>query len=65
MSELAHNIWWCWDHEAIAMFKYIDEKKFIAADYNPIALLDEMSVERANALVNDADFIKQMIILKR
>ncbi|CAG0880287.1 unnamed protein product, partial [Darwinula stevensoni] len=60
LSELAHNIWWCWDHDAIELFKGIDEKKFIAVDYNPIALLDEMGTERATALVNDADFIKKM-----
>src|SRR5438105_57560 len=27
LQELSYNVWWCWNHDAIALFRRIDEKK--------------------------------------
>ncbi|HNL40201.1 MAG TPA: alpha-glucan family phosphorylase, partial [Saprospiraceae bacterium] len=60
LYELAHNLWWSWQHEAIDLFKSIDAKKFESLNYNPVALLDELGVEQARALLDDAAFMKRM-----
>ncbi len=60
LAELAQNIWWCWNHEATELFQSIDPQKFIAHQYNPVALLDDLSIERAQELLADADFVARM-----
>lgn len=60
LAELAQNIWWCWNHDAIELFQSIDLQKFIALQHNPLALLDELSIERAQELLADKDFMAQL-----
>ena len=60
LSELAQNIWWCWNHEATELFQSIDPHQFVSHQYNPIALLEELSIERAQELLADADFVARM-----
>ncbi len=60
LAELAQNIWWCWNHEAIELFQGIDPQQFIALHNNPVALLDELSIERAQELLADKDFVARM-----
>ncbi len=59
LAELAQNLWWSWDHEAIDLFKSIDAQAFEAHSYNPLALLDELSTEKAQALIADNGFYCQ------
>ncbi|MDX1910448.1 MAG: alpha-glucan family phosphorylase, partial [Saprospiraceae bacterium] len=60
LAELSQNIWWCWNHEAIELFQSVDHQKFVALQYNPVALLDELSVEQAQTLLADAEFVARM-----
>ena len=60
LTELAQNLWWSWDHEAIELFKSIDPEQFEAHYYNPLSLLDELSTEKAQALTDNSDFIARM-----
>lgn len=60
LSDLAQNIWWCWNHDAIELFRSIDPEKFVALHYNPVALLDELSIERAQELMKDSAFVSRM-----
>lgn len=60
LATLAGNLWWSWNHEAIALFKSIDPVLFEKLNFNPLALLDELSIEKANALLGDKDFVQQM-----
>jgi alpha-glucan phosphorylase-like protein len=60
LTELAQNLWWSWDHEAIELFKSIDPEQFEAHYYNPLSLLDELTTEKAQALTDNSDFIARM-----
>lgn len=60
LAELSQNIWWSWNHDAIELFQSIDPQQFIAHHYNPLALLDELSIERAQELLADKDFVAKM-----
>jgi len=40
--ELARNLWWCWDHECVALFRDLNPVRFSQLNQNPIALLSEM-----------------------
>ncbi|MFM8487988.1 MAG: alpha-glucan family phosphorylase, partial [Bacteroidota bacterium] len=60
MGELAQNLWWSWDHEASEMFRNIDPAEFERHQYNPVALLDGLSMEQVQTLVSDKTFVKRM-----
>lgn len=60
LTELAHNLWWSWHHEAIELFKSIDPEQFVTLNYNPLALLDELSIEKAQELLNNKDFTSRL-----
>ncbi|MFN4254642.1 MAG: alpha-glucan family phosphorylase [Saprospiraceae bacterium] len=60
LTELAHNLWWSWNHDAIELFRGIHPQKFESLNFNPVALLDELGVERAQELLADADFMARM-----
>ncbi len=44
---LARNLWWSWDDEAATLFRELDPVRWRRLDHNPIALLEEMSIEQA------------------
>jgi starch phosphorylase len=52
---LARNLWWSWDDEAAQLFRDLDPIRWRTLDHNPIALLEDMSIEqleeRASQLV--------------
>ena len=60
LMELANNLWWSWNHDAIDLFRAIDAERLEALNYNPLALLDELSIERAEELLSDKTFVASM-----
>ncbi|MCB0585800.1 MAG: alpha-glucan family phosphorylase [Phaeodactylibacter sp.] len=60
LHELANNIWWSWNKDAIELFRSIDPANWKKYDYNPIAVLDNISVEKANKLLADKAFIDRL-----
>ncbi len=42
---LARNLWWSWDPAACALFRSLDERRFAQLHHNPVALLNEISLE--------------------
>jgi len=59
LEELANNLWWCWNHDAIELFESIDPKLWAANERNPILLLKVVPVERFNELGDDDAFVKK------
>jgi starch phosphorylase len=39
---LARNLWWCWDHECVALFRDLNPTRWRELNQNPIALLNEL-----------------------
>jgi alpha-glucan phosphorylase-like protein len=60
LRDLAHNLWWSWHYEAIELFQSIDPLQFERLNHNPLALLDNLSIEQAQTLLKDADFMARM-----
>ncbi len=60
LRELAHNLWWSWDDEARDLFASIDAIQFEKLNYNPIALLDSLSIEQAQELLDNEPFMARM-----
>ncbi|MEM9848290.1 MAG: alpha-glucan family phosphorylase, partial [Bacteroidota bacterium] len=68
LRALANNLWWSWQKEGIELFKNIAGAEVWESEeirYNPLALLDSISYEKAQALVADKDFMKSLKALDK
>ena len=46
LQKLAYNLWWCWNHEAVSLFRRIDDDLFDAVENSPVKLLGAIDQER-------------------
>ena len=47
LQKLAYNMWWCWNHDAVALFRRIDADLFEAVEHSPVKLLGAIEQDRA------------------
>jgi starch phosphorylase len=57
LTELAYNLWWCWHHDAIDLFRRIDGELWESTSHNPIKLLGYVAQSRFDELAKDEDFL--------
>ena len=60
LEELAHNMWWSWNHNARSLFRLLDEKLYEECGQNPVLLLERISFEKMEKLAKDKAVIKKM-----
>ncbi len=60
LQDLAYNLWWCWNHDAISLLRRIDEKTFDQTEHSPVRLLASIGQERLEKLKDDEGFMAQM-----
>jgi len=60
LQELAHNLWWCWNHEAIDLFRRLDHARWEEVEHNPVRLLGVIPQERLETAAADEGFLNQM-----
>ncbi|MEZ5045182.1 MAG: alpha-glucan family phosphorylase [Saprospiraceae bacterium] len=60
LRELSQNLWWSWNHEAIELLRGISPTNWEASNYNPVAILDELSLEQAETLTSDKDYMARL-----
>ncbi len=60
LNELAHNMWWAWNHDARSLFTSLDPKLYSECGQNPVLLLERLSHERMEELAQDKAIVKKM-----
>lgn len=60
LNELAHNMWWAWNHDARSLFTSLDAKLYAECGQNPVLLLERLSHERMEELAKDKAVVKKM-----
>ena len=60
LQKIAYNMWWCWNHEAVALFRRIDDDLFDVVENSPVKLLGAIDQSRLEALQNDDGFLAHM-----
>ncbi|MBO5660491.1 MAG: alpha-glucan family phosphorylase [Bacteroidaceae bacterium] len=60
LEELAHNMWWSWNHDARTLFRSLDEKLFEECGGNPVLLLERLSFEKMEDLSKNKAVLKKM-----
>jgi starch phosphorylase len=54
LEELARNLWWSWNPDAIRLFRDLDPKLFQATNHNAFSLVQSLTSERMERLSGDA-----------
>ena len=60
LRKLSYNLWWCWNHEGVGLFRRIDPHLWEESGHNPIRILGMVSEERLRHLATDDAFLDQM-----
>ncbi|MGL4423337.1 MAG: alpha-glucan family phosphorylase, partial [Gemmataceae bacterium] len=60
LQKLAYNLWWCWNADAVALFRRINADLFEALDHSPIRLLTSTAQARFEELAADGGFLAHM-----
>src|SRR6478672_10274185 len=60
LHTLAYNLWWCWNADAVALFRRINPDLFEALDHSPVRLLTSVEQTRFDELVRDDGFLAHM-----
>jgi glycogen phosphorylase len=60
LQKLAYNMWWCWNHDAIALFRRLDADLFEAVEHSPVKLLGALEQSRMEQLLHDDGFLAHM-----
>ncbi|MFO8050056.1 MAG: alpha-glucan family phosphorylase [Desulfosudaceae bacterium] len=60
IEELSRNLWWCWNLDAIDLFRRIDPKLWDSSGRNPVAFLTMIDSRRLEDLADDNSFLANM-----
>jgi starch phosphorylase len=60
LQKLAYNMAWCWNHDAIALFRRIDDARFEEVENSPVKLLASIDQTRLEQLLHDEGFLAHM-----
>ena len=56
LRDIAYNMCWAWNHDAIELFQRLDRKLWTASGHNPVKMLGKLDQERMNAVCEDVGF---------
>jgi starch phosphorylase len=57
LEDLAYNLWWTWNGDAIRIFQLIDPEVWEATYHNPIRFLRQVNPERFSAATKDRYYL--------
>jgi len=60
LEEMANNLWWSWDRDTTDLFSSILPERWEFLQYNPLAVIHELTSSDCQKLISDKDFIKKM-----
>ena len=60
LQELANNVWWCWNIDAVELFEYIDAEAFERLEQNPVALIKNLTKFQIESLEQDKEFVAKL-----
>lgn len=60
LNDIAYNLWWSWNPEAIDLYREIDLELWVKLDKNPVRFLQEVSQKKLQAKLSDEEFMKRL-----
>jgi len=59
LKDIAYNLWWSWNSEAIDLFREIDLALWEKLGKNPVRFLKEVSQKKLEAKLKDPDYMQR------
>jgi starch phosphorylase len=60
LRDLAYNLWWCWNLEAIDLFRRLDRQLWEESGHNPVLMLGTIKQERLEEAAEDDGFLAHL-----
>ncbi|MCP4634048.1 MAG: glycosyltransferase family 1 protein [candidate division Zixibacteria bacterium] len=60
LNELAYNLYWTWNHDAIELFRRLDRDLWDQTNHNPVKMLGMIKQDRLSQASSDEGFIAQL-----
>ena len=60
LREMAYNLWWSWDHEAIQLFRRLDRSLWEETNHNPVLMLGTVQQALLRAAAADRGFLAHL-----
>jgi starch phosphorylase len=60
LDEIAHNMWWVWNHEARDLFRELEPELYHDVRHNPVMILDRLTFARKEAILKDKALMKRV-----
>lgn len=60
LRELAYNLHWSWDFEAIQLFRHLDRDLWLSTKHNPVKMLGSIKQDKLSQSLNDEGFLAQL-----
>ncbi len=60
LNDLARNLWWCWNHDALDLFYRINPNLWEGVGKNPVLFLSRISQRRFETLSKDESFLNHL-----
>ncbi len=57
LMEIAHNLWWTWNYDAINLFAKLDRELWEQTHHNPVMMLGMVSQERLDRAAADRSYL--------
>ena len=64
LETLARNAWWCWNQDALNLFRRIDPAAWRHSGHNPLTFLRTVPQPTLEAIAEDPGFLKQLAKLQ-
>ncbi len=59
LNDLAYNLWWSWNPDAVAVFQKINPVLWDTVSHNPVAFLQQVSRPLLNQAANDHQYLER------
>jgi glycogen phosphorylase len=60
LQRIAYNLWWCWEPDAIALFKRLDMELWRETRHNPVEMLGILQQATLDGLKGDEGFMSHL-----
>jgi starch phosphorylase len=60
LLELAHNLWWVWNPDAVELFRRLDRKLWDATHHNPVKMLGLVDQKRLADMATDDGYLANL-----
>ena len=64
LATISENMWWCWNSDAVELFRRLDRDVWEESYHSPKAMLGLVKQERLEELADDTSFISHMKLVK-